>query len=900
MKTKKALILILFFPLSWVIFAKNAMYFMSIVEDSAGYIYFITDTGIKRFDGYQYVDLSDISNLPSTWSDSAVYRESNDSLYAAFFKEGIWKLDLSSNQAKKISDLKASKIVLSSKYLMAKVEKEVYLINLSNLNTRKYDLQEVIDIAAIEDQHFAITHKGLFKVNSEHSELIESFQTTKAHLALFNHKLAYSTDYKLTLLSLKNNTPLAVRTFENEITAITSYNTNSFAIAHGSNIDILSSDNLDIVKTSINRLNQVSRILYEDKQSNLWSTDTTQFEVIDPHLTLLRLPIPSRYNVVELVEEKLWIGTDHGLYYSDKGLFKPITEINDQLPLLERSITDILYTKNKPIIIATTAGAYKLENNILAKIYDGYVLSLSYINSEFILATSNKLVGFDENFNPVNFDLLNDKLPHKEVLNVKKINNTLYIMTADGLVQKTQNIITTHDISPHNLTDVFASLGNIYVTTWGDGLFKKEGNKWVSMGGPKKISSTIAYYDETLLSTSNGLYQFKDEQISLVPNSAGQMFIANSLAVKDNLAYASSNKELITVDYFKAPSLNPPKFTQFPTSDTPYDQTFTIAANSFDYIHGELIRYEYKLNNGDWVDVKNGKVKLSYLDTGYHNIQMRASYNATQWKYSEMRSFNITGPWYRSKTFIFLTALIFSVVAILRLLYIFRLNKQKNKVFKIISKQQEKQGLVKTYAELTKAKNALSKNNPIITKHTLNIIENAISQFEELLDNYSAIKALGNTSLEDSFTGLDALACMQIKSHEFQISLCERCTIETRNIIFFIAHTLVHNSLQHAKADFMQLTVTCDAENVKIFVQDDGIGIKYSDYTFNFGVGIAIIKNIVYERKGKLKFKNWRKSKSWRSDKNCRRRKGTFVSVVIPLLPSEVSRHARQLKEAES
>ncbi|WP_444996039.1 hypothetical protein [Aliikangiella sp. IMCC44359] len=880
MNIRHICLLIFFLLLTCSAFAKKPLFFKSIVEDKNNYIYFVTHTGIVRFDGYQYINLSDISKLPTTWVESAVYREESNTLYIAFFKEGIWTLDLSTNHAKKISDLFVTKIALSNSHLMAIVDKSLYMFDLFSLKTYQHPLKDVIDIAADKNQHFAITKTGLYKVNDQHLWPIKSFQTTKAHLALLHHRLAYSTDYQLTLLSLKDDTELATRKFESEITAVAPYQLNSIAVAYNSNVDILNNTDLDTIKASVNKLNQSNRVLYEDKQGNLWATDYTQFEVIDPHSTLFKFSKPSRYNVLEMVNDQLWLGTEHGLYYVDKGTFKPLTEINNLFPPLERRITDIVYAKNSPIIITTATGAYRLENKTLTKIRDGFIISASYIDSKLMLSTTKGIVGFDKNFNALNLDTLNKALPNEEVIKVSKIAGVLYVMTSGGLVEQTQNNISVSKVSQHNIADIFTSGGNIYVATWGGGLFKKAGSEWISIDGPQSISSAFAYFDEVLLSASDGLYRFKDEKITLVPNSAGQMFIPNSIVTENYLAHAASNKGLITVDLFNTPSLAPPKFTQFPTSDIPYNQTVTVSVNNFDYINGHAIRYQYKLNNGDWIEMPNGQVQISYLNTGTHKMMVRASYNGIQWQNSITRSFNITGPWYRSDSFALFTTLLLSIgslVSLIAIFMFFKVNRQKNKVFKELSQQQTKRGLLEVFSKLVAAKNALNSDNPILSNNGLLKVDQAVSKIESLLDNYSVLSALDNSRLETSLQGLETLIIAQGVAYDFQLSICKRCSQETRNTIFYIAHTLIFNSLKHANAKFIQLNINCGPKNIKICVRDDGKGIKYTDHKFNFGVGIATLKNIAYERKGKIKFKGCHRGKS----------KGTFVSVVLPYSPSK-------------
>ncbi|MET1253964.1 ATP-binding protein [Aliikangiella maris] len=888
---KTALISFFLLILGSTAFAKKPKYFASITEDNNHYIYFSTYKGIVQFDGHNYINLSDVSSLPSTWSDSSVYREDNNTLYVAYFKDGIWAYDLTNNVANKISNLNATKLVLSKTHLMTKVDQKLFLISLSDFQVQSFHLTNVLDIAAINYQHFAITNRGLYQIGKDNSLLLNSFQTTKANLALLEHQLIYSTDNTLKLLSLDDNTQLAKRVFENEITAITPYLNNTIAIAHNNKIDIINNINLATTKTSINQLNQTSRLLFKDTQGNLWSTDKTQFEVIDPNSISLNLPQPSNYNVVEMVGDQLWLGTEHGIYSSEKGLLKPLTKINSQLPKFDKIITDIHYIKNKPIIISTTEGAYKLENNTLTKIYDGYVLSVKYIRAEFstvlIISTSKGVFGFDPNFEAVDFKIVNNELPNKEVLSVSKIDDVVYFLSAGGLVEKTQNKISVSHISQHNLTDIFAHRGNIYVTTWGGGVLKKTGNIWEPIKSPSNIASILNHFDEIFVVTSDGLYRFNKDKFTLVPNSAGQMFIANSLTAHKNFIYASSKNKLITLDALSTTPTNLPHFTQFPEIDIFYTKTITISANSFDYINGHIVRYQYQLNNSNWIDMNNGKIQLSYLNNGFYDVKIRASYDGIQWQESSIKSFNVIGPWYRSSHFVLTTTLVSFIILIFGLAIVFKINRQRNKVFKKISQQKEKQKLVATYAQIVQAKNALQQVGEHGVNHAVRVIENAIVEFEAFLDNITAIKTLTNSSLKESLVWLEVAVIGNNIKTEFQLSLCDRCTQDTRNSLLYIIHALVLNSVQHAKAKFIQMSVNCENKEITICVRDDGIGIKYFDYIFNFGVGFATIKNIIYERKGRLKVRSNRRGKA----------KGTFITVTVPYLPTEKQGQFNQQKK---
>ncbi|MET1254846.1 ATP-binding protein [Aliikangiella maris] len=854
---------------------------VSITEDSNGYMYFVTQMGVIRYDGYKYINLAEISDLPQSWSGSAVYQEKTNTLYIAFFKEGVWTLNLTTYKTKKISSLDVDKLALSNTHLMARVHRKLYLFDLHTLSQKKHELTDVIDIAALQNQHYAITKNGLYKINGQHSWLVRSFQTTTAQLALLNHRLAYSTDYDLTLLSLSDEKTLTTRTFTDPITAMTPYQQNLLAIAYGSKVDILDTALLETVKASVNQLEQISYLLYEDKQGNLWSTDKIEFEVIDQHSTVLRLPKPSRYNEVQMVNNQLWLGTEHGLYYLDKGIFHPLADINEQFPKLERRINKILYQKDKPIIFATTKGAYKFEDNKLSQIYDGgYVISASYIDDELLLSTTyDGIVAFDNNFNPIDYSAINNVLPHLEVVSIKKINNILYIMSSGGLVEKNQNEIKVTYISPYNLIDIFTIDGNLYLTSWGGGLFKHSGNQWQPIKSPSNLGEAVEYFDEVLISSANGLYRFKNEEFALVPNTAKQLFYG--ITIDEHIAYAAGRTNLISIDFFNSPSLNAPRFTQLPTEDTPYNQTVTISANCFDYLNGNIIQYQYQLNDGNWIDMHNGSVQISYLNIGRHNVQVRASYNGTNWLTTPVKSFYVSGPWYYSDWFIIVLTILSSIGLLFGLIafaVIFKVNRQKNKVFKEVSQQQTKQGLLETYSNLVAAKNILHSKNKMAANSGLMKVDQAVEKIESLLDNYSVLSAMGNSNLDHSLQGLEALIIAQNVSHEFQVSVSKRCGKETRNTIFYIAHTLITNSLKHAKAKFIQMSISCDNKQIKICVQDDGIGIKFTDHTFNFGVGIATLKNIAYERKGKIKFRSYRRGKS----------KGTFVTITLPYLPSDI------------
>ena len=460
----------------------------SFTQDNTGYIYGTSHVGLIRFDGHQYREMSTFTDLPSDWSESAVYQKSTNTLYIAFLKHGIWSLNLNNNQSSQISDLEAQKITLSDTHIMAQVDAKLFMIDLLNYEQRQpFNQGGVLDIATHKSNHYAITATGLYQVNSQQARLIKSHSASKAKLAAFPQHLVYSTDDKLHSISKRSNKQ-TTKKHSGYITSITAYNVDSVAVASLGNINLYGILDLQLMRANINTKSQINESLFIDNDQNLWASDKVNFEIIDQQNSVISLPIVSRYNVLESINDDIWLGTEQGLYKSSTNGIEPLTHINNQLAESTRSITDIIHF-NKSIYFSTTAGIFKLEDAKIEQLYDGYVLALHNIDNELIASTTKGVVGFNSELHSINFDSLNTSLPSKEVLYVTKINDVLYAATAKGLVEKTSTTTIIHQISTHNITSVFLHQGAIYATTWGGGLYKKTGKTWHSIASPLNISS---------------------------------------------------------------------------------------------------------------------------------------------------------------------------------------------------------------------------------------------------------------------------------------------------------------------------------------------------------------------------------------------------------------------------
>ena len=377
----------------------------------------------------------------------------------------------------------------------------------------------------------------------------------------------------------------------------------------------------------------------------------------------------------------------------------------------------------------------------------------------------------------------------------------------------------------------------------------------------------MKYQNQFILATSSGLYLLSEDNISQLPITENNAFIANSLSINNHIVTAISSNGVINIDLFESNKIQKPIFTQLRSSQ-PAHQRVIISVSSLNYPLRNSIEYQVQFNDADWLDMPAGKIELPHLNVGQHTIVARASFDGKIWQHSEPKIIVIVGTWYQSLIFVnIIISFVLTTVIMLCILF-YRINKQKHKIFKRVTQQYRKHDLSSTYQQLLVAVDSLNSGTGAIVSEGIYQVELATEKIEQLLESYVT---LGSLDFHHGISCLKALAQAQGVNTEFNTSIDNKFDKPTLNLLYFAAYHLVTNALKHSQCKFIQMNVSYKNGIVTLSVRDDGNGIKYVDHLINFGVGISSLKNIAYDHKTNLIIKSTRTGKQ----------AGTFISLGV-------------------
>ncbi|WP_422089379.1 ATP-binding protein [Tenacibaculum ovolyticum] len=88
--------------------------------------------------------------------------------------------------------------------------------------------------------------------------------------------------------------------------------------------------------------------------------------------------------------------------------------------------------------------------------------------------------------------------------------------------------------------------------------------------------------------------------------------------------------------------------------------------------------------------------------------------------------------------------------------------------------------------------------------------------------------------------------------------------------VFNIIQELANNILKHSKANYAQITIKQEKNQLTILVNDDGVGFSTSSSSINDGIGLNQIEARLKMMEGKLSI-------------NSKKNKGTKISIIIPI-----------------
>jgi len=737
------------------------------MQDSKGYLWFATDNGVSKFDGYEFKNYTTTDGLVT----NTVFNIYED------YKGRIWFLSFNGSLCYYINNkfikYKYNSIISYEKNgLLTPPRNGFYIDTLDNVYISFNE----------SDNFFKIDSTGKYTIiNSPDSTIsiiaIDSNTTINSMKSIFNK----------VLIKINNNEKVFNLPHTNKIFAVTNtairkdeiiFNTRKyvFSVKDGKLTILYKNDNtIYFVKFSNNNvwIGTNKGVILLNRNNN---------GVIKKIDTLLK-----SYKVSAVVEDNeggTWFTTlNNGVFYKPESKIKQYYE-----ELLNEDITDI-YFRNKEIYISTYSNRfYIVKNNKITQKQlpkDVFIITSikTYKDSSLIITTSNKLYFYKKgNITSENktrtvkniiisnnklflgsrygFYIVDDSLKHTRILtdwinSSFELNDSTIIVAGKHGAYKVNSINNKYEKISFNNNNI---VNIVTINKYRDYILfgtKEKGvifynNKTLEIINDKNgLSSNfirdIKIYNKYIwVATSKGLNLINLENSNINSPFIQSFYTTNGLIsntvnvlnIKDSILYIGTNKG---ISYLNLNSFSPKKYIpniqisniKINKRDTSilneYELNYTENNISINYIgisysFQKRIKYKYrfqKINEPkQWIFTNNSSINLVEINSGKYIFEVYSVINNIKSKQKIKILFNIKPPFWNNIVF----RIIFSFVVIVSFilgLYLLNIRNKRKNIEKLNIYKYQNQALI-------------NQINPHFIFNTLNSIQLYIYKNEKL------------------------------------------------------------------------------------------------------------------------------------------------------------------------
>jgi ligand-binding sensor domain-containing protein/anti-sigma regulatory factor (Ser/Thr protein kinase) len=861
-------------------------------QDDKGYMWFGTDFGITKFDGYRFQNYNRNNGIATKAITDIVYAGGDSCIFIAY------PFTLQSIQGNGIVHTLATIAKASlqqiikhqSSFYFYERNKEVFYIfkngkvSMCAMDSMFHTKDLILHaITSLNEKGILFnTNKGIFwQYNNEVKQLLPNEDVYFTILRKDNTLLS------ATVFQLKSST--ANFTFNNNGIPITGkdfiYNmaedANGTVWLRGMEKGIYQfTDNvLEEKSNALGLRNKVVNEFFTDRENNTWfCTDgagvlfkgTNMFTNYETQDGLVN------NKVLQLLYKKdaLFIGTSNGISVKKDKSIKPINfpQTSAGLQYVYKLFDDVhadvgicmassfpkekdTSNKNKFPIEKKVIGGYQIShaNNIMAWQQD--------VNIYWFF--DNGTVSRVENNTSTNqYDLR--KLGIRKVYGFIEFEHKVYIGTSDGIIViENEKLIFNKTINNQKLGEVFQFLIDKKNTLWiatENGLITYQNSKYAfvpksnTYGGNYCKAITLdddnkvwcASWDGIFVTDgitrknfniNNGLISKTCHSI-LYDSVTKQLYIGtdNGLSVikKEVLIASNANVNLYVTCFFDS--------AQIPENATlkSFQTNLSFYCNVPYFAGGKNIVYEYKLDNANWLTSATPTINLTNIAGGSHTLKLRARLNGDILNADDtIFKFSIKSKFYKTWWFWLLIALAFQYL-----------------VFKIINhynkKSREKKLVIQRQEiELTTLKQQAfsSLMNPHFIFNALNSIQHYINKQDrqmanKYLSDFAMLVRKSFDAAQKPFVPLeDELETIRLylqleqmrfaNKFEYSITLKEEVEEEDWMLPSMVLQPFLENAIIHGIAPLneqgkLNITIEAKENTLYITITDNGIGIEKS------------------------------------------------------------------------
>ena len=850
-----------------------------ITQDYNGFIWFITDKGISKFDGKTFKNFIIKDGLPSNdvWQikitpDNKIWFFSKSNKLGYIFNDKVRSFGSKNNNVFfPRTILQSQNTIYFNNGNNLNLLKDSIWISLTNPHCKKTNLDKQKVIHSIINYHgidknnvyfykknnikvFPIK-KGIYNTISEHGQINDSLysSTSKKHYVIenFNSEKVYTIPYTSQGLS-ENLKHFRLHNVNNHI-QVTGMNFVSSLGRKG----IL--NNLIHIPKKLN-----SHFSFIDRIGNIWSATFNKGVFLLPkekqHTKILAEN--KKIQHLKLINNNLYASIYKEGFFKINNTIHPIIKNN----CFQYSISNL--KKSNTIIFSSEYHLYKYKNNETAVIKNKEMVSFKNTLARKIInykdfLYGNNAFGFSK-INPSNFNIIKQYQLYG-INSFSKTKNNLFIANPSGLyilkndsVKKLQSkeIFNKPILMQANYTD-----SKIIVGTDGNGAYITDGKtvSFIKNSSNLSVQSTFVDSKKNIwLATSKGVhkvikehnkYKIRQsfyESDGLISNKI------NSIVIKRDSLYAATDIGISVLPllkeeinqlqklYIKSITVNNQKFKgdsiQFPYKN---NNILSISFGAINFSNQQNLKYQYSLNpiQKKWTATSTPQINFNDLQPNTYLLKLKVI-NHHKKERNKTILIKITPLWYQTWSF---KILIFIIICI-TLFYFDKWSRKK------ILEQVTKEGQAQQKAAEHELHALRSQMNPHFVFNSLNAIQyymtkNRLDLSEKYLIKFSRLIRMFFDSSGEQFITLEQ-EIQLLKSYleiekmrfeedfEFHFIIDKSINLDTKiptMLLQPIVENAVNHGIFHLKAKGV-IEITIKNAGIKnefiIIIKDNGIGIK--------------------------------------------------------------------------
>jgi len=845
-----------------------------ITQDNDGFIWFITDKGMVKYNGSKLKTFTTKEGLPTNdiwdiritpdnkiWyfsksaklgyikTDSVYTFESNlknEILYPIIINQNAEKIFFSSHS--KIYNLKNKKW-----HGLNKMNKHAYYESISHPK-----LKGIINNPNIDSLFLVDSEHKIFKSLKKPRALASSYHRGQINDSMFCW--INSTNY--TILSLKNY-KLQTNYYNSENsdfkTSLVRFNSanNTIQFSGKNFVGIL--DKNYTLKNIVHIPKELkSHFSFIDKNENLWIATFSNGVYFIPKVkrNASYFLDGEKIGKLQFVNKKLIANVyDKGFYIYKKKYFKPFLKEKDFI--FNACYIDSLQTE------------YYLTNKRIVAIQDKNKIPLSFKRSNFINEITRDLVylngflygnnsGFINKINPLNFKVT--KTYHQNgIRDITIYKNQLLIATSNGIKKLENdsliNIITNDVLNKPILSIREIDKNNLLVCTDGFGAYitDLQHTKQLEKSDFLSVQNTFIKKNEIWLATSKGLWFYLKENKTYrlkrkyTQKDGLNTNLINDVVIINDTIITSSNNGICSIPikqkntnflldlYFEKTTYNHKKIKEREISYSKNNSlNFTISSINFDEF--DKLNYAYKLMpiQKKWENTNSRNIVFNNLKPNKYNLIIKK--NGIKKTYS----FAILPLWHQTifaKTIltILILALITGIVLLLR----------KRELIKKIKKINEQRKIAEFELHALRSQmnphfvfNSLNAIQYYITKNDIDLSEKYLVKFSRLIRMFFDFSRKKEIKLQEEINllkGYLEIEKMRFgKNFNFDFYIDGSLDLNNTSIPTMLLQPIVENAVNHGlfhkegKGIIEIFFTFINNKSFEVNIIDDGIGLKKS------------------------------------------------------------------------